>query len=195
MAAERGYLREAGNLLFHLAVVVVLVGFAVGGLFGYKGGVILVVGNGFSNSLTQYDDFDPGSLFDPDGMEPFRFTVDEFDVDWTDEAAGMARGFNADVTYRESPDGADQTYDLRVNHPLKIGDTEVFLIGHGYAPVITVRDGDGNLAWAGRRSSCPRTPASGPSAWSRRPTPSPPGSGSRACSSRRTSTSTATRST
>ncbi len=66
VAAERGYLREAGNLLFHLAVVVVLVGFAVGGLFGYKGGVILVVGNGFSNNLTQYDDFDPGSLFDAD---------------------------------------------------------------------------------------------------------------------------------
>jgi cytochrome c biogenesis protein len=73
VAAERGYLREAGNLLFHLAVVVVLVGFAVGGLFGYKGGVILVVGNGFSNNLTQYDDFDPGSLFDPGSMEPFSF--------------------------------------------------------------------------------------------------------------------------
>ena len=144
---ERGYLREAGNLLFHLAVVVVLVGFAVGGLFGYQGGVILVVGNGFSNNLTQYDDFDPGSLFDPVGMEPFHFRVEEFDVDWTDEA--MARGFNAHVTYRESPDDADQTYDLRVNHPLKIGDTEVFLIGHGYAPVITVRDGEGNLAWGG----------------------------------------------
>ena len=63
VAAERGYLREAGNLLFHLSVLVVLVGFAVGSLFGYKGGVILVVGNGFSNNLTQYDDFDPGSLF------------------------------------------------------------------------------------------------------------------------------------
>ena len=62
--AERGYLREAGNLLFHLSVLVVLVGFAIGSLFGYKGGVILVVGNGFSNTLTQYDDFDPGGLFD-----------------------------------------------------------------------------------------------------------------------------------
>ena len=60
-----GYLREAGNLLFHLSVLVVLVGFALGGLFGYKGGVILVVGNGFSNNLTQYDDFDPGSPVRP----------------------------------------------------------------------------------------------------------------------------------
>ena len=46
------------------SVLVVLVGFAVGSLFGYKGGVIVVVGNGFSNTLTQYDDFAPGSLFD-----------------------------------------------------------------------------------------------------------------------------------
>ena len=64
VAAERGQLREAGNLLFHLSVLVVLVGFGIGSLFGYKGGVILVVGNGFSNTLTQYDDFDPGGLFD-----------------------------------------------------------------------------------------------------------------------------------
>jgi cytochrome c biogenesis protein len=151
VAAERGYLREAGNLLFHLAVVVVLVGFAVGGLFGYKGGVILVVGNGFSNNLTQYDDFDPGSLFDADGMEPFRFKVDQFDVEWIDDGPrqGMARGFNAHVTYRETPDGQDQQYDLRVNHPLKIGGTEVFLIGHGYAPVITIRDGNGEVAYSG----------------------------------------------
>ena len=150
-AAERGYLREAGNLLFHLAVVVVLVGFAVGGLFGYKGGVILVVGNGFSNNLTQYDDFDPGSLFDPDAMEPFSFEVDGFDVEWIDDGPrqGMARGFNAHLTYRVTPGGAEQDYDLRVNHPLKIGGTEVFLIGHGYAPVITIRDGNGDVAYSG----------------------------------------------
>ena len=151
VAAERGYLREAGNLLFHLAVVIVLVGFAIGGLFGYKGGVILVVGNGFSNNLTQYDDFDPGSLFDADVMEPFRFTVDDFDVEWIDDGPrqGMARGFNAHVTYSERPGGPEQEYDLRVNHPLKIGGTEVFLIGHGYAPVITIRDGNGDVAYSG----------------------------------------------
>ncbi|RYJ01394.1 MAG: cytochrome c biogenesis protein ResB, partial [Actinomycetales bacterium] len=68
VSAERGYLREAGNLVFHLSVLVVLVGFAIGGLFGYKGGVIMVVGDefGFSNNLTQYDDFNPGSMFHAD---------------------------------------------------------------------------------------------------------------------------------
>ncbi len=151
VAGERGYLREAGNLLFHFAVLVVLVGFALGSLFGYKGGVILVVGNGFANNLTQYDDFDPGSLFDPSTMEPFSFAVDEFDVDWLTSGPrqGMARGFNAHLTYRESPESAEQSYDLKVNHPLKIGGTELFLIGHGYAPVITIRDGNGDVAYSG----------------------------------------------
>ena len=65
VSAERGYLREAGNLLFHLSVLVVLVGFAVGGLFGFKGGVIVVTKDGFANTLSQYDDFRAGSLFDP----------------------------------------------------------------------------------------------------------------------------------
>src|SRR4029077_17521610 len=103
VAAERGDLREAGNLLFHLAAVIVRVGFAVGGLFGYKGGVILVVGHGFTNGLTQYDDFDPGSLFAPYSMEPFSFTVHSFDVDWIDSGPrrGMARGFDAHLTYRD----------------------------------------------------------------------------------------------
>ena len=151
VAAERGYLREAGNLLFHLAVVVVLVGFAMGGLFGYKGGVILIVGNGFSNNLSLYDDFDPGSLFDADVMEPFRFTVDSFDVEWIESGPrqGMARGFNAHLTYHEDLDAPARQYDLKVNHPLSIGDTDVFLIGHGYAPVITIRDGNGELAYSG----------------------------------------------
>jgi len=151
VSAERGYTREVGNLLFHLSVIVVLVGFAVGSLFGYKGGVILVVGNGFSNNLTQYDDFVPGSLFRADGMEPFSFDIDSFDVNWlvSGPRKGMAQGFESHLTYQETPSSDAKKYDLKVNHPLSIGDTEVFLIGHGYAPVITIRDCNGDVAYSG----------------------------------------------
>lgn len=151
VSAERGYLRELGNLVFHLAVLVVLVGFASGSLFGFKGGVILIQGQPFSNNLTQYDDFVPGSLFDPDRMDRFSFTVEDFDVEWlaSGPRAGMARGFNARMSYTESPGADPRSYDLRVNHPLTIGNTELFLIGHGYAPVITIRDGEGNVAASG----------------------------------------------
>ena len=151
VAAERGYLREAGNLVFHISVLVVLLGFAMGSLFGYRGGAIVLVGGGFSNNLTQYDDFVPGSLFDPAGMEPFSFDVEDFDIEWltSGPARGQARSFVSHLTYRTSPGAEPQDYDLKVNHPLAIGDTEVFLIGHGYAPVITVRDGNGDVAYSG----------------------------------------------
>ena len=86
-----------------MSVLVVLVGFAVGSLFGYRGGVILVVGNGMSNNLTQYDDFDPGSLFSPDDLDDFYLDVDDFDVEWLTEgpARGQARAFVSHVTYGE----------------------------------------------------------------------------------------------
>ena len=34
VAAEKGYLRETGNLVFHFSLILILVGVAVGGLFG-----------------------------------------------------------------------------------------------------------------------------------------------------------------
>ncbi|HXH79694.1 cytochrome c biogenesis protein ResB [Nocardioides sp.] len=151
VSAEKGYLREAGNLVFHISVLVVLVGFAMGGLFGYKGGVIVVEGQGFSNDLTQYDDFVPGSMFTATDLEPFTFTVEDFEVDWLTDGprAGMARKFVSTLGYQETPGSPVKSYDLRVNHPLKIGTTEIFLIGHGYAPVITIRDGNGDVAYSG----------------------------------------------
>lgn len=147
VSAERGYLRELGNLVFHLSVIVVLVGFALGGLFGYQGGVIIVKGDTFANASGSYDDFNPGSLFGDDDLDPFLFTVDDFDITWLYDGAakGTARKFNAALTYQDSPDAPEQEYPLRVNHPLTIDNTDVFLIGHGYAPVITIRDADGEI--------------------------------------------------
>ena len=153
VAAERGYLREVGNLVFHLSVIIVLVGFAVGKLFGYEGGVIVLVGDqyGFSNELTQYDDFSPGSLFQPSSMNPFSFHITHFNVQWYDSGprAGMATGFQSHLAYQDHPGAPVTDYDLRVNHPLDIGSTELFLIGHGYAPDITVKDGTGRVVYSG----------------------------------------------
>lgn len=150
VSAERGYLREAGNLLFHIAVLVVLAGFAIGSLWGYKGGVIIVEDSAFSNTPTQYDDFTPGKLTQPDALDAFSLRVDDFDIEWLYDGPrkGMARKFVAGVTWWDE-DGSENTYDLRVNHPLSIDGTDVFLIGHGYAPVITVRDGKGEVAYSG----------------------------------------------
>ena len=151
VSGQRGYLREAGNLVFHMSVLVVLVGFGIGSLWGFKGGVIVVTGDGFANTLSQYDDFRPGSFFDPANLEPFDFTVNDFDVTFIREGreAGMAHKFAADLTYRTAPGAAEQQRSIAVNHPLTVNDTDVFLISHGYAPQITVRNADGSIAYSG----------------------------------------------
>jgi cytochrome c biogenesis protein len=151
VAAENGHLREAGNLVFHLALLVVLFGVAFGALYGFKGSALVVEGQGFSNTLTQYDEFKPGPRFDPASLDPFTFTVDDFAVTFetTGDQRGAPRSFDADVTYVEAPGAAPQHHDLEVNHPLQVDGTSVFLVGHGYAPRITVRDGDGNVAFRG----------------------------------------------
>jgi cytochrome c biogenesis protein len=151
VSAEKGHLREAGNLLFHTAVIVVLLAFAYGQVFGYKGGAIVLVGNGFSNSLTQYDDFAPGSLFDPTDLPPVSFTVEDFEAEFLTDGPnqGQPVDFGADITYQESPGAEQKPFRLEVNKPLVLDGISVFLVGHGYAPVVTVRDGTGDVAWRG----------------------------------------------
>ena len=151
VAGERGHLREAGNLLFHASVLLVLLAFAVGQLFGYKGGVITVVGQGFSNSLSQYDDFAPGSLFRPEALAPLHFTVKDFDVSFivNGPQIGQPESFEANLRYAEAPGDSEKSYDLAVNHPLTLDGVSVFLVGHGYAPVVTVRDGNDDVAYQG----------------------------------------------
>lgn len=153
VASERGYLREAGNLMFHASVIVVLVAFAYGKLFGYTGAVSVVVGDTFPNTTSQYDDFVPGALFGADQLDPFTLDVNDFEARFI--PAGPQRGqpsrFSAEVTYRigfgEEASADDGT--VQVNDPLTIGDTNIFLVGHGYAPRITVKDGNGNIAHQG----------------------------------------------
>ncbi|QYA94887.1 cytochrome c biogenesis protein ResB [Streptomyces anulatus] len=157
VAAEKGYLREAGNLIFHIALIVMLVAFASGQLFKSEGGKLIVEGDGFSNTLTQYDDFKSGSLYDSDSLAPFSFVLDEFVG--TYEKSGPQRGtprtFEARVTYTEGADGAEHKDVIKVNEPLTVDGTKVYLIAHGYAPVVTVRDGRGKVV---SRSAVPLLP-------------------------------------
>ncbi|MCI4142031.1 MULTISPECIES: cytochrome c biogenesis protein ResB [Streptomyces] len=149
VAAEKGYLRELGNLAFHLALIVMLIAFAWGQLFKSEGNKIVVEGDGFSNTLTQYDDFKSGNLFTNDDLVPFSFDVKEFTG--TYERSGPNRGtprtYETEVTYTEGADGEEKRTVIKVNKPLEIGDAKVYLVSHGYAPVVTVRDGKGRIVY------------------------------------------------
>ncbi|WP_395361177.1 cytochrome c biogenesis protein ResB [Streptomyces sp. YH02] len=149
IAAEKGYLREAGNLAFHVALIVMLVAFAWGQLFKSEGGKLIVEGDGFSNTLTQYDDFKSGSQFGIDELEPFSFKLDAFDGTYEKNGPqrGTPRTFEAKVSYSQG--GTDKKAVIRVNEPLEVGDSKVYLIAHGYAPVVTVKDGRGKTVFHG----------------------------------------------
>ena len=151
LRAESGYLREAGNLVFHVCLVIVLVGVAGGALYGYRGNAIVTEDDGFSNTLTQYDEFSSGAFFDADDLPPFSMTLDDFTAEFQMEGAqrGAPRRFEAEGRYVPEPGESERAYDIQVNHPLNIDGTSVFLVGQGYAPVIRVRDGDGDVAYEG----------------------------------------------
>jgi cytochrome c biogenesis protein len=61
----------------------------------------------------------------------------------------MAHKFAADLTYQTSPTASEQRKKISVNHPLHIDGTDVFLLSHGYAPHITVRNADRSVAFSG----------------------------------------------
>ncbi|MFF7450676.1 MULTISPECIES: cytochrome c biogenesis protein ResB [unclassified Streptomyces] len=149
VAAEKGYLREVGNLAFHIALIVMLIAFAWGQLFKMEGNKLVVEGDGFSNTLTQYDDFKSGTLFTQDELDPFSFTLNNFQGTYeeTGPNRGTARTYQADVTYSVGAYGKDKRTVIKVNKPMEIGDSKVYLTAHGYAPVLTVRDGKGKVVY------------------------------------------------
>ncbi|MFF7264927.1 cytochrome c biogenesis protein ResB [Streptomyces sp. NPDC008159] len=149
VAAEKGYLRETGNLAFHLALIVMLIAFAWGQLYKSEGNKLIVEGDGFSNVLPQYDDFKSGNLFSADDLNPFSFDLKNFrgTYEATGPNKGTPRVFEASVDYAVGADGKEKTTRIEVNKPLEIDDSKVYLVSHGYAPVITVKDGRGKVVF------------------------------------------------
>src|ERR1039457_4365039 len=78
VAAEKGYLREVGNLIFHIAPLALLGAVGMGGLFGYKANRLLVVGDSFANTVTALDQYRPGRLLSPADLQPFSVAPNNF---------------------------------------------------------------------------------------------------------------------
>ena len=155
-------MRETGNLVFHLALLLLLVAVALGSLFGFKANVLVTEGDAFSNTVTAYDTISGGAAFDDGALPPFTVTLDDLAVRYQQDGdqRGAPRDFRARVTWTASPDAPERQGLLRVNHPLAIDGTKVFLLGNGYAPVFTVRDGTGPWCSPARCRSCRRTATS-----------------------------------
>ena len=149
VSAEKGYRRELGNLLFHLA----LLGAARRGRAGRDVRLQGEPAAGVRHVVRQHGDragrVPPGAagvLGRPAAVhhhaEPVRGRYVR-----SGQLRGQPSSFNAYLSYSAQPGAANQRYDLRVNHPLNVDGVKVYLIGHGYAPVFKVTDGTGKVVF------------------------------------------------
>ncbi|KNX39128.1 cytochrome C biogenesis protein [Luteipulveratus halotolerans] len=152
VSGEVGALRETGNLVFHISLVLVIVSVAAGHVFGWRGDVIVPEGGDFASTVTQYDTIDPGPWVDVSEMSPWSLHLDKLHVSFEDGVPpdspqfGQPRDFTADVTTGDE-DGKTARQRIAVNHPISQGGASVYLLGNGYAPVITVRDKAGKVVY------------------------------------------------
>ncbi|MFI6098806.1 cytochrome c biogenesis protein ResB [Lentzea sp. NPDC051213] len=141
VSAERGYLRETGNLVFHFALLGLLVSFALGKMFSYEGQVIVQADGGqFCNGgIFNYDSFRPGLRVDGTDLTPFCVEIGKFSAEYLDN--GQPVGYRADIRYQSGEDLASGTwrpFNLQVNNPLRTEGDRLYLLGHGYTPTFTV---------------------------------------------------------
>ena len=150
VSAERGYARETGNLVFHAALVGVLISVGVGGGLTYTGQTVIAEGDSFVNSLgLGYTSFNPGRFVDTEHLPPYSLSLDSFEVSYVpvgQAGQGMAGDFAANLTTREPGHDPEQK-TVRVNHPLDMAGDRVYLMGNGYAPTITVRNPAGDVVF------------------------------------------------
>ena len=152
VGAERGYLREIGNILFHLSLIGVLVFMAYGSMTKYTGQKIIVEGEGFANNLVSYDSFTPGMYFDAEDLQPFSLTLESFEAEFERQSLthyGQPLDYTAVMQVRAGAGAEPEERILKVNHPIEVDGAKVYLVGNGYAPVVTVRDGNGDVAFQG----------------------------------------------
>ncbi len=146
VSAEKGYIKETGNLVFHFSLIGVLIAVGVGGGLSFSGQRVLVVGDSFVNNLASYDSFSPGPFFDESQLSPFSVRLDDFQVLYdlqNPNNLGQPIDFIASVT------SEGKQSEVRVNYPLEAPGASIYLTGNGFAPVITVFDGEGNVAFSG----------------------------------------------
>jgi len=140
LSAEKGHLKETGNLLFHLSLVALLLGLAGGKLWGYEGSILVTEGQGFCNSFQQYDTWSAGPLVDSGDLRPLCVDLDDFRAEYEENLT--AASFTADIRYgAPGEDGRPTT--IGVNGPLRVDGDRVYVTGHGFSPTFSVTRPDG----------------------------------------------------
>ena len=148
ISAEKGYSRETGNLLFHLSLILILVGVALGSLFGMKGEAILNVGDRFINTPTSYDNISYGKFQGQGSLPPFALTVKNFVASY-DPVTGQPSNYVLTTEISNPIGAAAKKVIIKVNTPWTVGSTKVYLQANGYSPFVTIKDKSGHVTFKG----------------------------------------------
>ncbi len=140
LSAEKGLLKETGNLVFHLALVGLLLGLAGGKLWGYEGSIVVTEGGRFCNAFQQYDTYSAGPLVDSGDLTPLCVGLEDFRATYEEDLT--ASSFTADVTHG-GPGEEGEATTIGVNDPLRVDGDRVYVTGHGFVPRFTVTLPDG----------------------------------------------------
>jgi cytochrome c biogenesis protein len=142
VSAEKGYLKETGNLVFHLSLIGVLFGVGLGSWYGWHGNRLLVAGpdTAFCNTLQQFDESGLGPRVHPAELPRFCLELTDFRASFRE--SGQPESYRATVQVDEAG-GAPRRADFSVNSPLRLDGANVYLLGHGYAPVLRYTDRNG----------------------------------------------------
>ena len=145
---EDGFLHESGNLLFHLSLIMILIGIASSSIFGMRGEAIINVGERFINTPTSYDNFAPGRFFSLKNLPPFVIKADNFEAKYNSETKAP-EDYTLTVSTASSIDQTLTKRIVKVNSPLTYGSTRIYLQANGYSPLVTVRDKNGVVKFEG----------------------------------------------
>lgn len=147
-APSKGYLYETGNLLFHLSLILILIGVATGSLFGMKGQAIINVGDRFVNSATSYDTLGFGKFASEKSLTPFELTVTDFQAKYNVKTnAPEDYKLKVNISYPLGNKTLSKT--IKVNSPLTYGSTKIYLQANGYSPMVIVKDKVGEVLFEG----------------------------------------------
>jgi len=148
LSAEKGYLRETGNLFFHISLILILIGVLIGGLFGVRGSAILSQGERFVNNATSYDTISFGQISNENSLPPFTITVDKFVAKYN-TLTSAPEDYTLYVTTVAEPGAKPIKQVVKVNSPITFGSTRIYLQANGYSPIVTVQDKNGNVTFQG----------------------------------------------
>ena len=148
VAVEKGFIRESGNLLFHLSLIGILIGVSAGVLGGMRGSAIVNEGESFTNVATSYDTLSSGRFFKLSDFPPVTLKVVKFTAVY-DPRTNAPLDYSLIVDVTESGKSNSRRLEVKVNKPLTFGSTRVYLQANGFSPKVTVRDNTGKIVLSG----------------------------------------------